>query len=146
MSRSRRRPRRGIFLINILMAIGLMGAFVIIAERVFRLSLLTTARAAATQDTAVRLERATDVLRGDVWTSASVQANPAGSSVTIKDPAGHTIEWRTEPETGDLLRTAENHERRWPALNLTFRNDAGVLSVSSKSTEVAVFRRAGGAR
>ena len=38
---NRRRPRRGIFLVNILMAIGLLAAFVIVAERVFRLSILT---------------------------------------------------------------------------------------------------------
>jgi Tfp pilus assembly protein PilX len=146
MTRTTRRHRRGIFLVNILMAIGLMAAFVIVAERVFRLSLLTSARAAASQDTAVRLERATDVLRADVWTATSVQANAAGTMVTLKDPAGHPIEWRTDAKTGDLVRLAGEQERRWPALALSFRADNGLLSVSNKSTEVAVMRRAGGSR
>ena len=141
-----RRHRRGIFLINMLMAIGLMGAFVIVAERVFRLSLMTTARTATSQDTAIRLERATDALRDDVWTATTLQAEPAGRTLTLKDPAGRPVEWRTEAETGDLVRRAENQERRWPALNLTFRAEKGFLSVSSKSAEVAVLRRAGGAR
>jgi hypothetical protein len=146
VSRTARRHRRGIFLVNVLMAIGLMGAFVIVAERVFRLSLLTSARAAAGQDAAVRLERATDALRADVWTATTLQADRSGAAVTLKDPAGHTIEWRTDPETGDLLRVAGNQERRWPTLNLTFRADAGLLSVSAGSTEVAVMRRVGGER
>lgn len=146
MNRAVNRQRRGIFLINMLMAIGLMGAFVIVAERVFRLSLLTSARAAASQDVAVRLERATDVLRADVWAAAAMQAEPKGGAVTLTDATGHTIEWSTEAQSGDLVRRGENQERRWPALDLTFRADNGLLSVSSKSAEVAVMRRAGGER
>jgi hypothetical protein len=140
-----RRPRRGIFLVNILMAIGLLAAFVIVAERVFRLSLLTTSRVAAQQDVAGRLERATDVMRADVWGASKVEVK--GPGVVVSDADGRAVEWRTEGESGDLVRVAGGDERRWPGLGLTFRFEDGVLSVAGKSGEVAVMRRAaGGAR
>lgn len=142
---TRKRHRRGIFLVNILMAIGLLAAFVIVAERVFRLSILTTTRVAMAEDSAGRLERATGVLRADVWGAGKVESKDARLLVTDAD--GRAIEWRTDAETGDLVRVAGGDERRWPGLGLTFRFENGLVSVAGKSGEVAVMRRAaGGAR
>ena len=138
----RPRRRRGIFLINILMAIGLLAAFVIVAERVFRLSLLTTAHVATAEDRAARLDRALPVLRADVWTATKV--DPKDTHLLITDPDGHTIDWQTDPTTGDLLRTAGTDQRRWPELHLTFHHADHLLSVTDKSGELAVLRQAGG--
>ena len=140
----RRRTRRGIFLVNILMAIGLLAAFVIVAERVFRLSILTTSRVAMAEDSAGRLERATGVLRSDVWGAGKVELKD--SRLLVTDADGRTVEWRTEGETGDVVRVAGGEERRWLGLGLTFRYEGGLVSVAGKSGEVAVMRRAGGAR
>jgi hypothetical protein len=134
------------FLLNMLLTIGLMGAFVIVAERVFRLSLLTTARVATGQDAAGRLERATDLLRADVWRAAKVEAGQGGKQVRLTDADGKTVDWRTDAEGGDLVRVADGAERRWPGLGVTFRYEDGLLSVGGKAGEVAVMRRAGGAR
>jgi type II secretory pathway component PulJ len=142
-----RRPRRGIFLIHMLMTIGLLAGFVIVAERVFRLSVLTVSKTAAGQEEALRLERAMEVLRADVWRAAKVEPAENGSSVRVTDAAGKTVEWQTDGQSGDLVRIEGGEERRWPELGLVFRSaEGGVLSVTTKAGEVAVLRRAGGAR
>jgi hypothetical protein len=141
-----RRQRRGIFLIHMLMTIGLLAAFVIVAERVFRLSLLTATGVATRQEVAIRLERATDVLRADVWRAVKVEAGQDGNQVRVTDADGKTVEWRTDADGGDLVCVAAAEERRWPGLGLTFRYEDGLLSVAGKAGEVAVMRRAGGAR
>lgn len=141
---NRTRPRRGIFLVNILMAIGLLAAFVIVAERVFRLSLLTTSRVAVAEGQAGRLERSMAVLRADVWGAQKVEVKEG--RVVATDADGRTIEWRSDAQNRDLVRLAAGEERRWPELGLTFRYENGLLSVANNAGELAVMRRAGGAR
>jgi hypothetical protein len=139
-----RRQRHGIFIINMLMTIGLLAAFVVVADRVFRLSLITVNRATAGQEDALRLERALDALRADVWTSSKLQPAAGGASLTITPDTGPTIDWRTDD--ADLVRTRGNDQRRWPGAALTFRTENGVLVASRKTGDVAVIRRAGGAQ
>ena len=141
---NRPRPRRGIFLVNILMAIGLLAAFVIVAERVFRLSLLTTSRVALAQDQAGRLERSLAVLRADVWAAQKVEVKD--SRLVLTDADARTIEWRSDPQTHDLVRAAPGDERRWPDLALTFHYENGLLSVSNNANDLAIMRQAGGPR
>ena len=141
---SRRPHRHGIFIINMLMTIGLLAAFVVVADRVFRLSLITVNRATAGQEDALRLERALDTLRADTWTSAKLEPAPDGSAVTITPDDGQAIVWRTGD--ADLVRTQANDERRWPGVGLAFRTENGVLVASRKTGDVAVIRRAGGVR
>ena len=147
-TRSRRPRRRGIFLIHMLMTIGVLAEFVIVAERVFRLSVLTVSKSAAGQEQALRLERSLEVLRAEVWRAAKVEPAGNGSSVRVTDAAGKAVEWRTDEPSGDLVRIDGGEERRWPELGLTFRSaEGGVLSVATSAGEVAVLRRAaGGAR
>jgi hypothetical protein len=127
-----------------LMTIGLLAAFVVVADRVFRLSLTTVNRATAGQEEALRLERALGALRADVWSSAKIDPSPDGASLKVTPDNGDAVEWRSE-DTG-LARTHGKDQRRWLGLTLTFRAENGVVVVSRKAADVAVIRRAGGGR
>jgi hypothetical protein len=139
---SHRARRRGIFIINMLMTIGLLAAFVVVADRVFRLSLTTVNRATSGQEDALRLERALDALRADAWMSAKLEPSTDGAAVKITGGNGEAIDWRSEDE--DLVRIQAKDERRWPGVGLAFRLENGVLVASRKAGDVAVIRRAGG--
>ena len=54
----RRRRSAGFMLVQMLIVLGLMGAFVIVADRVYRLSVTTAAKAAREQEDLIRLEQA----------------------------------------------------------------------------------------
>ena len=146
MRRNRRRPRRGVFIMNMLITLGLMAGFVIVAERLFRLTVMTVSKSTAGQEDALRLERALDVLRADVWGAAKVEPGANGSTVRVTDAGQATVEWRTEGEGGDVVRVAGQDERRWPELKLAFRSEGGLLTVARGGRDVAVLRRAGGGR
>ena len=146
MRRNRRRPRRGVFIMNMLITLGLMAGFVIVAERLFRLTVMTVSKSTAGQEDALRLERALDVLRADVWGAAKIEPGANGSAVRVTDAGQATVEWRTEGEGGDVVRAAGKDERRWPELKLAFRVEDGLLTVARGGRDVAVLRRAGGAR
>ena len=146
MRRNRRRPRRGVFIMNMLVTLGLMAGFVIVAERLFRLTVMTVSKSTAGQEDALRLERALDVLRADVWGAAKVEPGANGSTVRVTDAGQATVEWRTEGDGGDVVRVAGAEERRWPELRLAFRAEGGLLTVTRGGRDVAVLRRAGGAR
>ena len=67
-------------------------------------------RVAVAEDSAGRLERATDVLRADVWGANEVVVKD--SRLLLTDGDGRTVEWRTGGEGGDLVRAAGGEERR----------------------------------
>jgi hypothetical protein len=132
------------FIINMLMTIGLLAAFVVVADRVFRLSLVTVNKATAGQEDALRLERAIDALRADVWTSAKVEPAADGAWLKVSSDKGDGIEWKDEG--ADLVRSQGSEERRWPGVAVRFRVENGVVVVSRNGWDVAVVRRAGGGR
>ena len=80
--------RCGFMLVNMLIVIALMGAFAVVADRVFRLSLQTSAKVAREQEESIRLEQAINTLRADVWGARNVEANGT-SGLRITDAGGH---------------------------------------------------------
>ena len=133
--------RRGAFmLLQMLITISLLSAFVIVADRVFRLSLLTTGRETVAAEDAARLDRALAALRADVWSASTVEMlSPTRLS------AGGAV-WAVG-EDGTLTRTAGAEVRRFDGMPLRFEWRSPLLTVSRDGREVAVLRQAiGGVR
>ncbi len=81
--------RCGFMLVNILIVIALMGAFAVVADRVFRLSLQTSSKVAREQEESIRLEQAIKTLRADVWSARNVEATGT-SGLRITDARAGT--------------------------------------------------------
>src|SRR5258705_286952 len=132
----RGRQRRGVLMIQMLITIVLISAFVIVADRVFRLSLLTTAKVSADEEESIRLERALGALRADVWGASAVKI-VTPSRLSIDD----RVVWEVDPE-GELLRREGGAARRFGPLRLTFEARPPLVGVSMGGREVAVLRQA----
>ena len=63
----RTRRRGGFMLVNMLITIGLLAAFSVVAVRVFRLSMQTVEQSARAQEILIREGQAMGVMREDVW-------------------------------------------------------------------------------
>ncbi|MDB5324280.1 MAG: hypothetical protein JWN40_5911 [Phycisphaerales bacterium] len=135
----RHQPRRAFMLVQMLLVLGLMGAFVIVADRVFRLSVQTSARAAKEQEDLLRLEQAMTALRAEVWQAAKVET-PDKSTVHLT-AEGTDVTWQTLPDD-DLKRTDKDSEQQWTALNLSFERQGSWLVVSRRGAEIALLRQA----
>jgi type II secretory pathway component PulJ len=137
-----RRPRRrqwGFMIVQMLVVLGLMGAFVVVADRVFRLSMQTSARAAKEQEDLQRLDRALTALRADVWRAGKVEVDK--SSVHVSAAEGLDATWKTLAN-GELGRTQGQEEQRWTGLGLEFERQGPWLVVRRRGAEVALLRQA----
>jgi len=125
-------------LVNILIVIALMGAFAVVADRVFRLSLQTSSKVAREQEESIRLEQAIKTLRADVWSARNVEATGT-SGLRITDARGHAVRWETQAD-GDVVRTQGDDQRqRWSELRLEFVRDGQWLVVRQRGVEVALL-------
>jgi Tfp pilus assembly protein PilX len=139
MNQRRQPPRRAFMLVQMLLVLGLMGAFVIVADRVFRLSVQTSARAAREQEDLLRLEQAMTALRADVWQAAKVET-PDKSSLHLASESADII-WQTS-SSGDLRRIEKETEQQWTGLNLSFERQGAWLVVNRRGAEIALLRQA----
>ena len=140
----RRRPgrqrRHAFMIISMLVALGLIAGFVIVSERLFRLTLQTTTQSTRRQEDLIRQERALHHLRDDVWSAAT-------TPVEVKDPATLRIggiQWTTSPE-GIAVRTQRDkpgEEARWSDLHLSFARQGPWVVVGRAGKEIALLRTA----
>lgn len=129
-----RRRCRGMFLIEMLVVIGLLAAFLIISARLLTSMIRLSRQASDAEDRIVRFDSAVRVLRGDAWSATGI-AGDAGAVTIERDQT--TIEWRSA-EDGSLVRTlnvpdAPPQAQRWPELGgqLQFRVEGPVLIVAA---------------
>ena len=134
----RARRLRGFMIVQMLVVLGLMGAFVIVAERVFRLSMQTSTRAATEQEDLLRLERAMTQMRADVWRAGKIEVDK--SSVHVSGD-GLDATWKTLAD-GNLRRSEGKDEQRWTGLGLEFERQGPWLVVRRRGAEVALLRQA----
>jgi type II secretory pathway pseudopilin PulG len=135
----RQQRQHGFMIVQMLIVLGVLGAFSVVAVRVFRLSMLTTERAAREQETLIRQEQAMRTLREDIGSATQVEVQQG------RLRAGQ-VEWRSEPG-GDLVRVAGDDQRRWTELGETFERQGAWVVVRRGGREVALLRqRTGGAR
>jgi type II secretory pathway component PulJ len=136
--RRRRRRLQGFMIVQMLVVLGLMGAFVVVADRVFRLSMQTAARAAKEQEDLQRLERAMTALRADVWRAAKIEVDKTSVHVSGE---GLDARWKSLAD-GDLQRSEGDNEQQWTGLGLEFERQGPWLVVRRRGAEVALFRQA----
>jgi hypothetical protein len=118
-----------------LIVIGLLAAFGIMAERVVRLSLHTLNKAEVEQDELIRTERAMHALRADVWGARGMEV------IDKKHVRMADVEWACEAG-GDVTRTEKGEEQRWAKLGVEFARDGGWLVVKRNGVEVEIFQQA----
>jgi type II secretory pathway component PulJ len=133
-----KRRTAGFMLVNMLIVIALMGAFAVVADRVFRLSLQTSSKVAREQEESIRLEQAINTLRADVWGARTLET--AGTSgLRITDGGGRAVRWETQND-GEVVRSqGEDPPQRWSELRLEFLRDGQWLSVRRSGVEVALL-------
>jgi hypothetical protein len=126
-------------IVHMLIVLGLMGGFVIVAERLFRLSLQTTAKAAREEEDLIRLDQVIGVLRADLWHAAKADA-PDKSRLLITAAPSDAVQWQTDPSSGDLTRNQNDEERRWTELGLEFERQGPWVVVRRRGAEVALLQ------
>jgi type II secretory pathway pseudopilin PulG len=132
-----RRRRRAFTLVHILFALMLLGAFAVVATKVFRLSVLSSQSAAVSQERDLRREQALHALRQDVWQSQSIEAiEPA--KLRLSAPDG-PIEWRTTGDEGDLIRVKGKETLKWTELHLRFARQGRAILIIDKDQPIAVL-------
>ena len=133
----RHRRFAGFMIVQMLVVLGLMAGFVVVAERVFRLSVQTSARAASEQEDLLRLERAMTALRADVWNAAKVETDKRTVHVSGE---GLDASWKCLPD-GDLRRTQGDEVQQWTGLSLEFERQGPWLVVRRRGADVALLRQ-----
>ena len=140
--KQRRLRRGGFMIVQMLVVLGLMAAFVVVAERVFRLSMQTSARAASEQEDLLRLERAMTALRADVWRAEKLEIDKSNVHVSGE---GLDVTWRTGAD-GEVRRIEGEDEQKWPGLGLEFERQGPWLVVRRAGADVALLRQAAEAK
>jgi prepilin-type N-terminal cleavage/methylation domain-containing protein len=116
------RRRRAFSLLELLVAIGLLGFFAVAATQLFRATVRISHTTAQRQDAAGSFETAIGVLRGDAWTAAEIAAPDATTAKLGK------VTWTARGET--LTRDAGDgsRPRTWPVpAGVTFLADNASL-------------------
>jgi prepilin-type N-terminal cleavage/methylation domain-containing protein len=132
--------RRGFSLIEVLLALSLLGVFLLIASRVIVANFHTQAANLAAEGNTARFDRAVIMLREDVANSKSVEM-PEAAVLRIHLPDNQTVEWRADHHS--LSRSASDN-RTWDIVqSLKFKLDGAVVLLSDGTDEIAM---AGGAR
>jgi hypothetical protein len=129
------RPRnRGIFLVNMLLVIGLIGAFTMIASRLMHLALHTTYQVSQDDNDLIRLGQAMTVLRNDIWNASEIE-NADKSHLRT-----NAAQWAITP-SGDLTRNAGDDHRQWQGLKIEFERQGVWLIVHHHGREIALMQQ-----
>lgn len=136
--RNIRTRQRGIFLVEMLIILGLLAAFGVLAERVVRLSLHTLDKTGREQDELIRIERAMHALRAVIWEAREVRVVD-GSHLRIDGG----VEWSYE-KSGDLTRKEADQEQRWLIPGITFAKENQWVVVRRDGAEVALMQQMDG--
>lgn len=132
--------RPGFMIVQMLIVLGLIGGFVIVADRLFRLSMQTTTQSTRRQEDLIRLGQAIHALRDDVWSATKVEVSDRSTlSVTLASGAVH---WKALPD-GRVVRTPDGgDESTWNALHLEFARQGPWVVVHRAGSEIALLRTA----
>lgn len=102
--------RRGMTMIEMMMALSLLAVVALVLVQVFGGTMRVHRDTTAAHDTLGRTQRLGDLLRRDVWGAAAISSDNDALRIT---PAGGTaIIWRVEDET-TLVREAAGDAQRW---------------------------------
>ena len=107
--------RRGFMLIEILVALALLGVFALLATALFRGSMRATSEAPMRQDQMTRVAGLLDRIRDDAWRAGAMTVS--GERTLVLDGGSDAeIRWE-QPEHGVVTRSAAGEEpMRWQAV------------------------------
>lgn len=106
--------RRGFTLLSVLVAMAIIGAFVVVAERLTTSSIRLSRQAQEAQTQMIRWEHLLSTLRADVWRATSLQVTDR--QVRLGLPDGKASVWTADGE-GTVVRTAEGQQdNRWASV------------------------------
>ncbi len=123
---------RGFALIELLLTIGLLAAFLVIAARLFTATMRLTHRSAVAAAEVSAYESLVRTMRADVWSASAIALLPDGGvrlSGVQSSGGGGTVNWQREVDAsnsgeslGDRLmirgadRDGHADQKRWPNL------------------------------
>ncbi|MEM6331805.1 MAG: type II secretion system protein [Planctomycetota bacterium] len=116
---TRRRPRRGYVLLEIVVDLALMGLFLVVAGQLFMHCMGVQRDAIKLESMVSETRAATTHLQSDVWSARGWRVD--GSTLAIEAREGATVTWSSErgsdSDAGDgevwLVREAVGDVRRW---------------------------------
>jgi type II secretory pathway pseudopilin PulG len=126
------RRRRGIYLIELIAALIVLGAVLLITGQVASTTTLASRQAQRLDSTIAQLDSAIALLRRDVWAAADLHTD-APTRLDLDTTDGRSIRWQAASD-GTLTRTSPGGVVRiWrglPALTFTARNALVTLAVA----------------
>jgi prepilin-type N-terminal cleavage/methylation domain-containing protein len=129
--------RRGFTLVEILLAISLLGAFMLIASRVLEENFHVDSDLAMAQNTSARFDHAVRAMRDDVLHSVSIELSGA-HMIRLKSSEQQTIEWTADHDS--LSRKATGQTSTWHVgqpMSITL-DQAVVLLCITPSNQIAM--------
>jgi len=122
--------RRGFTLVEILLAVSLLGVFTLLASRLLGANMRITQGTLTADSNTARFDRAIRMLRTDVAASDSIESSAPGV-VRIRNSANQTVEWKTAGNS--VSRSIGTETREWEVgqpLHLKLDGAVVLLSVS----------------
>jgi type II secretory pathway component PulJ len=104
------KKRPGYTLIDMLLAIALLGGFMLMAFRLVRATVHITAATLNADDNTARFDNAIHMLRDDVAASTHIEM-PATHQLQIRRTSGPPVQWKIEQNS--LSRTTNTEHRTW---------------------------------
>ena len=128
-----RRRASGLMLVELLIAIGLIGVFMIVSARLFTTMIRLSQQSHETEARIARFDSAIRMLRGDAWSATEISLDAAGG-LTFAD-GEKSVVWRSD-DAGTMLRSETINGtvprvQNWPELGgrLQFRAEGPVLVI-----------------
>src|SRR5688500_8207016 len=97
-----RPPRRGSWLVELLIVIGLIAAFLIVSARLFTTTMRLSQQSVESEARVARLDSAVRMLRADAWGASAMYLDNGG--VLMLEVDGRSIAWGSDAD-GALTRT-----------------------------------------
>jgi hypothetical protein len=132
------RKRFGFLLIEIIVVLVLIAAFLAVAAELFSMAIHSQADSAKRDEMVHHVDFAVAALRRDVWGASTISAK--GASLQLREASGVTIAWRYTA-AGALVRAGDGPEKTWggmPPVEFSIRGPAVTLHMKSPGGEETV--------
>lgn len=126
-----RRRATGLTILEMIVTLGVVTMAMEIAVPITRWAIIDVNRAQREASANIALDRATEVLRQDVWQAREIQI-PAPGRLVLLDAAGDPIHWHVNPD-GVLSRVGQPaNQQTWTTelKDVSFTRDGALLVVT----------------
>lgn len=138
--------RRGFTLVEVLLALSLLGVFSLVAYRLLGANMKVTEATLMADSNSARFDRAVAALRTDVFDSASLEM-PSPGLLRVHGSDKQIVEWKIDHNT--ICRTQASARRTWDVgqpLDLKLDGAVVLLSVNGDDQLAMAARPKGGTR